>query len=73
MKFYGPEDLENGNFEKFWQKIEEFRMREDARRLKEEKAPEFNTIEEALDYYHKRGALTWEEFENKLREKYKEI
>lgn len=67
MKFYGPEDLENGNFEKSWQKIDAICRRADARMLKEGKVPEFNTIEEALEYYH---AIPFEEYWNKIHEKY---
>ncbi len=37
---------------------------------KEEPDPQFKTIEETLDYYHKQGCLTIEEYEQKLEEKY---
>lgn len=67
MKFYGPEDFENGNFEKSWRKIEEISRRAQARILKEGKAPEFNTIEEALEYYH---AIPFEEYLKQIYEKY---
>ena len=72
MKFYNEDDLDNGNFEKGWAIIEEISRRADekAKLLSESPSPEFSTIEEALDYYHKQGCLTFEEWENNMREKH---
>ena len=72
MKFYNEDDLENGNFEKAWQEIEELHQKAMKHRLmlSETPKPKFNTIEEALDYYHKQGCLTFAEWENKMRERH---
>ena len=71
MKFYNEKDLENGNFERFCQEIEELQERAimNSRILSESPKPKFNTIEEALDYYHKQGCLTFAEWENRMRER----
>ena len=71
MKFYNEKDLEDGNFEKFCQEIEEISKRadEEAKMLSESPSPQFNTIEEAFDCYHKQGCLTFAEWENKMRER----
>lgn len=70
MKFYGPEDLTDENFEKFCQEIDEIRKRGHDNILNESSTPQFTTVEEAVNYYHKFGALTFEEWENKMRDKY---
>ena len=69
MKFYNEKDLENGNFEKAWQEIEEISKRADekAKLLSETPKPKFNTIEEALKYYN---AIPFEQFENEIIEEY---
>lgn len=69
MKFYCEEDLENGNFERGWQIIEEISRQadEEARLLSESPSPEFNTIEEALKFYN---AIPFEQFEHEIKEKY---
>ncbi len=69
MKFYNEDDLENGNFEKAWQEIEEISRQADekAKLLSETPKPKFSTIEEARAYY---GSIPFSEWENKMREKY---
>ena len=69
MKFYCEEDLENGNFEKFCQEIEELSKKAaEAAKLLNESAPEqFNSIEEALKYYN---AIPFSDWENKMRERH---
>ena len=54
MKFYGPEDLTDENFEKFCQEIDEISKKADEanRILMESEEPTFRTIEEAREYYH---------------------
>ena len=49
MKFYNEDDLENGNFEKAWQEIEELHQKAMKHRLmlSETQKPKFSTIEEA--------------------------
>lgn len=71
MKFYNEEDLANGNYEKFCQKIDDIRKRGQEKRklIKESTKPKFNTIEEALDYYHKQGCLTFAEWEKGMFER----
>ena len=72
MKFYNEDDLTDENFEKFCQEIEEISRKadEEAKLLSESSGPQFNTIEEALVYYHKQGCLTFEEWVNKMRERH---
>lgn len=67
MKFYNEDDLANGNFERFWQEIEEISRKADEKTklLSESPKPKFNTIKEALDYYHKQGCLTFAEWGKK--------
>ena len=69
MKFYNEEDLENGNYERFCQEIDEISRKADekARLLCEFPIPNFSTIEEARAYY---GSMPFSEWENKMREKY---
>ena len=68
MKFYNEKDLENGNFEKAWQEIEEISKRadEEAKMLSESPSPQFNTIEEARAFY---GSIPFAEWENMMRER----
>ncbi len=72
MKFYSEKDLTDENFEKFCQEIEDLhqKAKEDRLILSESPTPKFNTMEEALSYYHKQGYLTFEEWENKMRERH---
>ena len=69
MKFYNEEDLENGNFERFCQEIEELQQKalRNSHMLTEFPKPKFNTIEEALQYYN---AIPLSEWEKKIKEKY---
>lgn len=69
MKFYNEKDLENGNFEKGWQEIEEISRKADekAKLLSESPSPQFNTHEEFARYYN---AIPFSEWENKMREKH---
>lgn len=68
MKFYNEKDLENGNFERFCQEIEEISRKADekAKLLSKSPNPQFNTIEEARAYY---GSIPFSEWENKMRER----
>lgn len=49
MKFYGPEDLTDENFEKFCQEIDEIRKRGQDNILNESSTPQFTTMEEAVN------------------------
>lgn len=64
MKFYNEDDLANGNFERFWQEIEEISRKADekAKLLSESPSPQFNTIEEARAYY---GSIPFAEWEKR--------
>ena len=69
MKFINEEDLTDENFAKGWQQIEELcdRTLQNIKRLNESQTPKFNSIEEANKYYN---AIPFEEWENKMFEKY---
>ena len=65
MKFYNEEDLANGNYERFCQEIDELcrKAEEKAKLLRESHTPQFNTIEEVLQYY---DAIPFSEWESKM-------
>ena len=69
MKFYGPEDLTDENFEKFCKEIEEISIAADNanRVLNEMQEPKFNTIEDARKYYN---STPFEEWVNQIISEY---
>ena len=69
MKFINEEDLTEENFAKAWQEIEDIReeYRKSKQTLNESPMPQFNSIEEAREYF---GSILFEEWENKMFEKY---
>ena len=71
MKFYGPEDLTDENFERFCQEIDEISRKgdEENKRLAQQPTPEFSTIEEFQNYCREIGAIPFEEWERQMMDR----
>ncbi len=69
MKFINEEDLTVESFGEFCRDIEVIIAKHDKERnhLNESIPPQFNSIEEAREYY---GSMPFEEWENKIFEEY---
>lgn len=69
MKFINEEDLTDENLKKAWEEIDTIReeYKQAKLRLNESSMPQFNSIEEARQYY---GSIPFAEWENKVSEMY---
>ena len=69
MKFINEEDLTDENLKKAWEEIDTIReeYKQAKLRLNESSMPQFNSIEEARQYY---GSIPFDEWENKVSEMY---
>lgn len=72
MKFYNEDDMTEEKFNKYWDMIDEQceATIKKAKLLNEGSILQFNNEEDLLNYYRSKGAVTFEEWENNMREKY---
>ena len=69
MKFINEEDLTDENLKKAWEEIDTIReeYKQAKLRLNESSMPQFNSIEEARQYF---DSMPFAEWENKMFDKY---